>query len=122
MNRRAFLTALGAVATQQKLTAARFSELDDPTGPPVEEPTLTVTRFPYVQNVRNDRASILWATFETGFGQLRYTADGVNFRYASAKSRTFNRAETGLFTNYVQYQVDLTGLESQHRLLLHAQR
>jgi 3',5'-cyclic AMP phosphodiesterase CpdA len=109
MNRRAFLTALGAVATQQKLTSSRFSDLGDPIDPPYE-PTLTVTRYPYVQNLRNDRASILWATFEAGFGQLRYTVDGVNFRYVNAKSQLFRRAETGLLTDYYQYQADLTGL------------
>src|SRR5262245_27614441 len=109
MNRRAFLTTLGAVATQQQLTSSRFSDLGDPVDPPYE-PTLTVTRYPYVQNVRSDRASILWATFEAGFGQLRYTVDAVNFRYVNAKSQLFRRAETGLLTDYYQYQADLTGL------------
>src|SRR5262245_2063105 len=108
MNRRRFLSALGAVATQQRL--GRFSqqvELGCEEPPPI---IFTVSRFPYVQNVRNDRASIMWATFELGFGQVRYTSDGVNFAYAPARSRFFSRNETGLAYDFFQYQADLSGL------------
>src|SRR5262245_1461410 len=108
MNRRAFLTALGAVATQQKLRTLNIERdaFDGDVGPP----PITVSRFPYIQNVRSDRASILWATFEAGFGQVRYSSDGVNFRSVTAKSRFFSRNDTGTFSNFVQYQADLTGL------------
>jgi predicted MPP superfamily phosphohydrolase len=108
MNRRAFLSALGAVATQQKLRRKPF-ENDEIDGfiPP---PTITTSRYPYVQNVSNDRASILWATFEAGFGYVRYSSDGLNFNFAPATTRFFSRSETGLLANYVQYQADLTGL------------
>ena len=106
MNRRAFLTALGAVATGQKLGTATFS--DDPIDPP--PPTITIVRSPYLQNVRNDRASVLWATNEFGVGSVRYTSDGVTFRTATATSRFFSRTETGLARDLWQYQADLTGL------------
>ena len=107
MNRRNFLTTLGAVATQQKLgNFTRQVEIGCEEPPP---PVFTVSRFPYIQNVRNDRASILWATFEPGFGQVRYSSDGVNFNFAGTKTRFFSRAETGL-PDYYQYQADLTGL------------
>ncbi len=110
MNRRAFLTALGAVATQQKLSPFHIQQA-------IIEPTdaiaaFTVSRFPYLQNVRGDRASILWATLEAGTGQVRYSSDGVNYQYVTARSTFFNRNDTGLLNNYFQYQADLTGLAS----------
>jgi len=108
MNRRTFLATLGAVASQQNFGTVpqRYpAGLEDPV-----PPTFTVTRFPYVQNVRDDRASILWATFEPGFGQVRYTPDGVNYQYANATRRVYLRTETNLLANYYQYQVDLKGL------------
>src|SRR5262245_10774939 len=94
MNRRNFLTTLGAVATQHKLGNFTHQVEIGCEEPPT--PVFTVSRFPYVQNVRNDRASILWATFEPGFGQVRYSSDGVNFNFAGTKTRFFGRTETGL--------------------------
>jgi Calcineurin-like phosphoesterase/Purple acid Phosphatase, N-terminal domain/IPT/TIG domain len=105
MNRRAFLTALGAVATQQKFGTFSSQEIPET----LDLPLITITRFPYIQNVHGDRASILWATLEAGVGQVRYSTDGVNYRLATARSRVFSSTETGLPT-YVQYTADLTGL------------
>ena len=109
MNRRAFIAALGAVATQQRI---RESTLETPGIDFGDPPTITISRFPYVQNVREDRASVLWATFEAGSGQLRYSADGVNFTFVNARGRTYSRTETGLAYTYTQYQADLTGLSA----------
>src|SRR5262245_30659412 len=105
MNRRAFLAALGAVATQQKLPSLYHSDLTNE-----DIPTITTARFPYVQNVRNDRASILWATNEPGTGIVQYSADGVTFAQVVAKSRPFSPNETGLLSSFVQHQADITGL------------
>src|SRR5215470_8016007 len=108
MNRRAFLTALGAVATQQKFGTFTF---DDQAGDlPPDQPSFSVSRFPYLQNVRNDRASILWATIEPGIGQVNYSADGVTFRSVTARSLLYSAADTGTLSGYTQYQADLTGL------------
>ena len=109
MNRRAFLTALGAVATQEKFGKLGFDRLAGDFAD--EPPAFTISRFPYLQNVRDERASILWATFEPGFGQVNYTSDGVNFQFAAAKSGFFSRTDTGLAANYWQYQADITGLK-----------
>jgi acid phosphatase type 7 len=108
MNRRTFLTALGAVATRQKF--GPLPSNDSPLDEIDSTPILTVSRFPYMQNVRDGRASVLWATVEPGVGQVRFTSDGVNYRFVTATSRLFTRGETGLLTNLVQYQADLTGL------------
>lgn len=108
MNRRAFLTALGAVATQQKIGRSISSPPGIDAG--LEPPSITTSRFPYVQNVGSNRASILWATNEPGFGSAQYSADGVNFNSVAAKSQFFSRAQTGMAQNFVQYQADVTGL------------
>jgi hypothetical protein len=106
MNRRRFLATLGAIGTTrqfgQKLEMERGLE-------PGEE-TISTIRFPYVQNVQQDRATIMWATKESGFALLQYSIDGVNYQYAVARSRLFSRVETGLLYNFFQHQVDLTDL------------
>src|SRR3954470_17213417 len=109
MNRRVFLEALGAVATKQQWTKlAPDSSITLDTAQDL--PAITTSRYPYLQNVRSDRASILWATLEAGIGQVQYSSDGVNFRTVVARSRFFNRTETGQAQNYVQYQADIAGL------------
>ena len=111
MNRRAFITALGAVATQQ-----RWSKLASPNSELAvnslqSTQTVTTSRFPYLQNVRNDRASILWATFEAGIGKVQYSSDGVHFNTVVARSRFFSRLQAGQPPHdYVQYQADISGL------------
>jgi predicted MPP superfamily phosphohydrolase len=104
MNRRAFLTALGAVATSRKFAPLAVQQVTDPT-------PVAVLRFPYLQNVTNSRASILWATFEFAVGQVRYTSDGINYQTVVATARPFSAsANLGLSTDCVLYQADLTGL------------
>ena len=108
MNRRAFLTALGAVAQLKwsRLPSRSFDvDVSD-----TEPPAFTTSRFPYVQNVRNDSASILWATFEPGVGMVEYSSDGVNFTSVVAKSQAFSRLDTNATQNFVQYRTDLTKL------------
>ena len=107
MNRRAFLTALGAVATQQKLGPLHIEQAIIEAA---DAAAFSVSRFPYLQNVRSDRASILWGTLEAGTGQVKYSSDGVNYRFVTARSTFFSRTDTGLLNNYFQYQADLTGL------------
>jgi 3',5'-cyclic AMP phosphodiesterase CpdA len=108
MNRRTFLSALGAFATQQKFSdrslAGRLA-LDEP-----PTPSFTVSRSPYVQNIRDNRASILWSTLEAGVGSVQFSTDGINFNTVTAKSRFFSTTETGMAQNFVQYQADLFGL------------
>ena len=67
-------------------------------------------RYPYLQNVQTDKATIMWATLERGTGSVQYTADGTNFRTVTAQRQPFTRAQTGLTADYFQYQADLTDL------------
>ena len=68
MNRRAFLTALGAVVAKQKWSRLNFSRESLAIDPPEDQAPVTTVRYPYLQNVRSDRASILWATLQPGIG------------------------------------------------------
>lgn len=102
MNRRRFLAALGVMGSQKW---RRFNVESN-------EEDITTARYPYLQNVRGNRATIIWATLETGHGSVRYTADGLNFNTVTARSRFFSRLETGLPAAYTQYEAEITGLSS----------
>jgi acid phosphatase type 7 len=90
VNRREFLSAFGLTAAGSKLSWAS------------EQSVLSV-RDPYLQNVRLDRATVMWATQNSGTGYVEYSLDGINYRRASAQSRVFSPAETGLQASYTQY-------------------
>ncbi|HYR91210.1 MAG TPA: metallophosphoesterase [Terriglobia bacterium] len=101
MNRRRFLAALAVATTTQKW---RRYELD-----PVPS-EISPSRFPYVQSVQNNKATILWATLENDLGSLRYSPDGVNYQGVLATSRVFRPADTGLPVPYTLYQATLGNL------------
>lgn len=67
-------------------------------------------RYPYVQNVQADKATIMWATAVGGVGSVQYTVDGINFLTVTANRRLFSRFETSLTADYFQYQADIAGL------------
>jgi 3',5'-cyclic AMP phosphodiesterase CpdA len=108
MNRRAFLAALGAVTTEARYGRGPLRRLQS--GAAAGTGTVTTSRSPYIQNVRSDRASIVWATLEAGVGRVRYSVDGINFNTVVAQSRFFPTTVTLSNKNWVQYQADLTGL------------
>ena len=99
MNRREFLAAIAAVSSQKGI----FRTPDETTGP-------ILTRLPYIQNARANRATIMWATRDLGEGVVAYTTNGVNFSFIEAKARTFSAQETTPLLPFTQYQADLTGL------------
>ena len=101
MNRRRFLAAIGAVTATQKWQRSELDPVDIEIAP---------SRFPYVQSVQSERATIMWTTLEAGSGGVEYTSDGLTIRSAGARARLFTRAETGLPAAYTQYQAELTGL------------
>ncbi len=104
MNRRSFLAALGVATTTRKLGQWNRSPLTA-----TEDDLITTLRYPYVQNVQGDRATIMWTTLEPGFGAVQFSPDGVNFQYAAARTRAFTRLDTGTGSFY-QHQAVLTGL------------
>jgi hypothetical protein len=109
MNRRSFITALSSAATFHTLRRRRwFSSNFGSSSAPV---TITTTRYPYLQNVRNDQVSILWATLESGTGVVEYSSDGINFNPAFATKRAFTALESGGTTDFVQYEAVINGLQ-----------
>src|SRR5262249_31481045 len=94
MNRRRFITALSSVATLEtiKVRRHRFPLRFWSNPAPA---TITTTRYPYIQNVRNDQVSILWATLEPGRGIVEYSSDGINFDGAMATQQAFTALESG---------------------------
>jgi 3',5'-cyclic AMP phosphodiesterase CpdA len=108
MNRRTFLSALGAFATQQKFSNLSFQRFAVALA---TRQSFSIFRSPYLQNVRDNRASILWSTVEFGAGSVQYSADGVNFNTVNATSAYYSTAQTGqAMQSYYQYRADLTGL------------
>ena len=97
MNRRNFVATVAGLTAQTRLS-----------GYAIPEPVLT--RFPYIQNTRTDRASILWGTEESDAGVAEYSPDGVNFIAVAASSRRYLRSETRTLDPFTQYQANLTGL------------
>jgi uncharacterized protein (TIGR03437 family) len=68
-------------------------------------------RSPYLQNVQQDRASILWTTVEVGEGRVVVASPSGTTITVPATGRFFPKYLTGLAYNFQQYQADLTGLE-----------
>src|SRR5436305_10041629 len=97
MNRRQFLAAAGALTIQRRLDFRKF-DLRVADLPPI------TVRQPYVQNVRSNRAVIMWATQSPGLGSVQYTADGVNYKSVAAVARTFQPSETFLPAAFTQYK------------------
>lgn len=72
--------------------------------------TTALVRYPYLQNVRADRATIMWATAENGSGAVQYSTDRSFSGTIMAFPRRFPAAETRMSAEYFQHQADLTGL------------
>lgn len=92
----------------------------------VVAPAATLLRYPYLQNVRHDRATILWTTAEepTLEGAVEYSTDR-NFSGSTivpAVTTRFGTTVTGLSAPYFQHQAELTGLnpgtEYSYRILV----
>ncbi|MGH9674153.1 MAG: metallophosphoesterase, partial [Bryobacteraceae bacterium] len=90
LTRRAWLAMLGAASTLRG--AARLA------------------RYPYVANVRRDRATITWTTLDPGAGSVEFAPDdSFSFRSAAGVEE-FSSARTGLGYAYHQFRADLNGL------------
>src|SRR5438093_13208403 len=119
MNRRSFMTSMGAAVTQKLYQRGGLVSEDTDvdlksgagTAPVFDSPSITTTRYPYIQNARNDRVSILWATLQSGTGIVEYSSDGVNFSSAIARKRLFRASEAGSAGDFIQYQADITNLQ-----------
>ncbi len=96
-SRREFLKRAAALTTAPLLVGAAASA------------AITAQRYPYVQNVGSDHASVLWTSKDRGVGSVQYS-DGKTEGFAIPQVRQFDPADTGLNFVFYQYQADLSGL------------
>ncbi len=84
-----------------------------------------LVRQPYLQNVRPDGATVVWAMLENASGTVQFSSDRSFSRSAAARVRPFTPAETGIPFTFYQYQADLTnlaaGTEYYYRITLNGQ-
>lgn len=83
--------------------------------------TITLERFPYLQNIGHDCATVLWTARQRGSGRVEF-GSGSYAQRVNATVREFTPAETGRSFTYYQYEARLTGLregsEYNYRLLV----
>src|SRR5262249_45923768 len=108
MNRRQFLAAAGVFAVQQRINLRRLDvSIADIA---LLESAIDTVPAPSVQNVRNYRAFIMWATQSPGIGGVQYSVDGVNYKNVPAIGRTFQPSETFMSAPFTQYRAVLPRL------------
>ena len=74
------------------------------------DPSITLVRAPYLQQVGASTATIVWTTREPGVAEIRYAGGGAAVSSAAATSRLVPVATTGLSFDYYQHEAKLTGL------------
>src|SRR5215831_3665214 len=102
ISRRQFLAGLSALGTlaSEKLSAA-----------PAPTPSISIVRPPFLQSMRPDGVTVMWATVQPGTGYVWYSSSGGRPALARARRRTYFPNETGMSMPYEQYQADLVGLK-----------
>ena len=75
----------------------------------------TIVRGPYVQQVSDSSAVIVWTTREAGSGEVRYTSAAGGVVSARAETRLFPTWQTGLQFDFHQHEARLFGLSASTR-------
>ena len=105
------------LSPQKYLNAAPGAAKQDTTilapadGTSTSPATITRVRGPYLQRPTDRSIVVVWATRESGTGDVRYQTPGGTLT-APATSRAVTNAQTGLGYDYVQYEATLTGLSA----------
>jgi hypothetical protein len=73
---------------------------------------LGIARGPYLQQVTDISAIVVWTTRGPGTGQIRYAPAGGSTRSVTAEAQTFPGSQTGLSYDFTQYEARLTGLSA----------
>jgi uncharacterized protein (TIGR03437 family) len=71
----------------------------------------TLARYPYLQNMRRDGATITWSTLEAGRGTVQYSTDASYSLEAVSRVAAVPQSRTGLSYSYYLHRADLTGLQ-----------
>ena len=69
-----------------------------------------ILRGPYLQQVTDLSAIVVWTTRNPGVGQVRYSTSGGPTVSATAEARVFPASQTGLASDFTQYEARLIGL------------
>ena len=73
---------------------------------------LGILRGPYLQQVTDTSAIVVWTTPSPGTGQIRYAPSGGAATSVTAEAQTFPASQTGLPSDFTQYEARLTGLSA----------
>ena len=73
---------------------------------------LGILRGPYLQQVTDTSAIVVWTTRSPGTGQIRYAPAGGSTTSVTAQAQTFPGSQTGLSYDFTQYEARLTGLSA----------
>jgi hypothetical protein len=76
---------------------------------PSTSSTVAMVRQPYLQQVADTRAVVVWATRENGIASVRYVQGGVA-KVAPAQSRRVPSTTTGMSFDYYQHEATLSDL------------
>jgi hypothetical protein len=76
---------------------------------------LSILRGPYLQQVTDLSAIVVWTTRGSGTGQVRYAASGGSPVSVTAEAQVFPASQTGLSYDFTQYEARLTGLSAATR-------
>jgi calcineurin-like phosphoesterase family protein/purple acid phosphatase-like protein len=76
-------------------------------------PAVTLVRGPYLQQVEPDGIVIVWATRESGPGEVRYGSSSTSLtRSTPAAARLVPNTTTGIGYDYYQFEAHVTGLSA----------
>jgi Carbohydrate binding module (family 6)/Bacterial Ig domain/Calcineurin-like phosphoesterase/Purple acid Phosphatase, N-terminal domain len=76
---------------------------------------LTILRGPYLQQVTDTGAIVVWTTRDLGTAQVRYAVSGGTTTSVTANARLFPASDTGLASDFYQYEARITGLSATTR-------
>ena len=111
ISRRQFLAGLSALGT---LVPGKLATAPAPTQ------SISIVRPPFLQSMRPDGVTVMWATLQPGTGYVRYGTNGSRSGLARARRRTYFPSETGMPFAYEQYQADLAGLRPNRQYVYSA--
>jgi hypothetical protein len=77
--------------------------------------SFSILRGPYLQQVTDNSAIVVWTTRGLGTAQVRYAVSGGATTSVTANARLFPASDTGLASDFYQYEARITGLAAATR-------
>jgi hypothetical protein len=79
---------------------------------PLAVAAIELVREPFLQKISDTSATVVWATEDDSFAEVRYAGPGVSTVVVPATTTLYSAAYTGMAADYYQHEATLTGLES----------